>query len=122
MCPPAPSAAEPAPDWVALIEPARVGVVVPAWNETGKIGEVVRKVPRRWAATVIVVDDHSQDETAAEARAAGAEVGIRHESNRGVGAGIRTGLFAAKGRGGGFPPRPPRAGPRLPRGQPPPAA
>ena len=70
MCPPAPSAAEPAPDHVALIQPARVGVVVPAWNETGKIGDVVRKVPRRWAATVIVVDDHSGDDTAAEARAA----------------------------------------------------
>jgi len=99
MRPPAPSAAEPAPDHVALIQPARVGVVVPAWNETGKIGEVVRKVPRRWAATVIVVDDHSGDDTAAEARAAGAEVVIRHERNQGVGAGIRTGLFEARRRG-----------------------
>ena len=99
MCPPAPSAAEPAPDHVALIQPARVGVVVPAWNETGKIGEVVRKVPRRWAATVIVVDDHSGDDTAGEARAAGAEVVIRHDRNQGVGAGIRTGLFEARRRG-----------------------
>lgn len=83
----------------AAIDPARVAVVVPAWNETGKIGEVVRKVPRRWVSCVIVVDDCSSDDTAGEARAAGAEVVIRHERNRGVGAGIRTGLLEAKRRG-----------------------
>jgi dolichol-phosphate mannosyltransferase len=84
---------------LALIDPMRVAAVVPAWNEVGKIGQVVRKVPRRWAATVIVVDDHSSDDTSGEARAAGAEVVIRHEVNRGVGAGIRTGLLEAKRRG-----------------------
>src|SRR5499427_4545435 len=90
---------DPPPARLALIDPARVAAVVPAWNETGKIGDVVRKVPRRWAATVIVVDDHSSDDTAGEARAAGAEVVIRHEVNKGVGAGIRTGLLEAKRRG-----------------------
>ena len=90
---------EPAPERVALIDPTRVAAVVPAWNEHGKIGDVVRKVPRRFAATVIVVDDCSADDTADEARAAGAEVVIRHDVNRGVGAGIRTGLFEAKRRG-----------------------
>jgi dolichol-phosphate mannosyltransferase len=87
------------PERTDLIDPRRVAVVVPAWNETGKIGEVVRKVPRRWAATVIVVDDCSGDDTAGEARAAGAEVVIRHERNQGVGAGIRTGLLEARRRG-----------------------
>ncbi len=94
-----PDALTPTPERLALIDPARVAVVVPAWNEHGKIGDVVRKVPRRWAATVIVVDDHSDDDTADEARAAGAEVVIRHATNQGVGAGIRTGLFEAKRRG-----------------------
>ena len=94
-----PLSIEPPPDRLALIDPARVAAVVPAWNETGKIGDVVRKVPRRWAATVIVVDDCSSDDTAGEARAAGAEVVIRHEVNKGVGAGIRTGLLEAKRRG-----------------------
>ncbi len=89
-------AVDPPAERLALIEPARVAVVVPAWNETGKIGEVVRKVPRRWAACVIVVDDCSGDRTADEAREAGADVVIRHERNLGVGAGIRTGLFEAK--------------------------
>jgi dolichol-phosphate mannosyltransferase len=89
-------AIDPSEDRLARIDPTRVAVVVPAWNEVGKIGEVVRKVPRRWASCVIVVDDCSADGTAEEARAAGADVVIRHERNRGVGAGIRTGLLEAK--------------------------
>lgn len=84
------------PERSALIDPSRVAVVIPAWNEHGKIGDVVRKVPRRWASCVVVVDDHSGDDTSQEARAAGADVVIRHAVNQGVGAGIRTGLFEAK--------------------------
>jgi len=79
-----------------VIDPRRVAVVVPAYNERGKIGEVVRKVPRRFAACVIVVDDCSGDGTDAEARAAGAEQVLRHPANRGVGAAIRTGLHHAR--------------------------
>ena len=81
------------------IDPARVAAVVPAYNEAGKIGAVVRKVPRRYASTVIVVDDCSTDGTSDEAREAGAERVIRHERNRGVGAAIRTGLAAARREG-----------------------
>jgi dolichol-phosphate mannosyltransferase len=81
------------------IDPSRVAAIVPAFNEAGKIGQVVRKIPRRCVTCVIVVDDGSSDGTAEEARAAGAEKVMRHESNRGVGAGIRTGLLAAKGSG-----------------------
>lgn len=93
---PARPAFDPSAERLALIDPTRVAVVVPAWNEQGKIGDVVRKVPRRWASCVIVVDDCSADRTAEEARAAGAEVVIRHPENRGVGAGIRSGLFEAR--------------------------
>lgn len=96
MCPRPQQSIDPPADRVALIDPARVAVIVPAWNETGKIGDVIRKIPRKYAATIIVVDDCSGDDTAGEARAAGAEVVIRHEHNLGVGAGIRTGLFEAK--------------------------
>jgi len=79
-----------------MIDPARVAAVVPAWNEAGKIGSVVRKVPRGVVSCVIVVDDASRDATAAEAREAGAGLVITHPVNRGVGAGIRTGLLEAK--------------------------
>ena len=82
-----------------MIDPGRVAVVVPAYNERGKIGEVVRKVPRRFAACVIVVDDCSADGTDEEARAAGAEQVLRHPANRGVGAAIRTGLHHARSLG-----------------------
>jgi len=81
------------------LDPARVAAVVPAYNEAGKIGDVVRKISRRHAACVIVVDDASSDGTAAEARAAGAERVVSHERNRGVGAAIRTGLLTAKSLG-----------------------
>ena len=87
---------DPPTERCALIDPRSVAVVIPAWNEAGKIGDVVRKVPGRWAATRIVVDDCSSDGTSEEAREAGAEVVLRHERNRGVGAGIRSGLFEAK--------------------------
>jgi dolichol-phosphate mannosyltransferase len=83
----------------SLPDPARVGVVVPAFDEQGKIGDVVRKVSRALAAWVIVVDDCSRDRTADEAREAGAERVVRHPVNRGVGAAIRTGLVTAREMG-----------------------
>ena len=84
------------------ILPARVAAVIPAYNEAGKIGVVVRKIPRRYAGRIVVVDDASSDATSEEARAAGADQVIRHPANRGVGAAIRTGLFAARDAGAEF--------------------
>jgi len=81
------------------VVPGRVAVVIPAFNESGKIGAVVRKVPRRSAGCVIVVDDASADATSDEARAAGADRVLRHPVNRGVGAAIRSGLFEARAAG-----------------------
>ena len=46
-------------------------VVIPARNEAGNIGDVVRSLP---PDSVIVIDDFSHDKTAEEARAAGAGV------------------------------------------------
>jgi len=71
---------------------AKLLVVLPAYNESGKIGRVVEKVKKEKSVNeIIVVDDCSSDATSEEARAAGATV-IRHEVNRGVGAGIRSGI------------------------------
>jgi dolichol-phosphate mannosyltransferase len=67
-------------------------IVLPAYNEAGKIGRVVDKVTKENIVDeIVVVDDCSSDGTSDEARAAGATV-IRHEVNRGVGAGIRSGI------------------------------
>lgn len=84
------------------IDPRRVAVVIPAYNEAGKIGQVVRKVPREHVSCVIVVDDASTDGTADEAGKAGADQVLRHPINRGVGAGIRSGLQAAHVQGFDF--------------------
>ena len=65
--------------------------VIPALNERGKIGPLVERFHDGIVDEVMVVDDGSTDDTSEEARAAGAEV-IRHETNRGVGAAIRTGI------------------------------
>ncbi len=70
----------------------RVLVILPAFNEAGKIGRVVEKVKREKVVDeIVVVDDCSTDGTSDEAAASGAKV-IRHEVNRGVGAGIRSGI------------------------------
>jgi dolichol-phosphate mannosyltransferase len=68
-----------------------VAIILPAWNEAGKIGRAVARMPRDLVDVVLVVDDGSTDGTGLEAERAGAEV-LRHERNRGVGAAIRTGI------------------------------
>jgi glycosyltransferase involved in cell wall biosynthesis len=78
-----------------------VVVAIPAYNEAAVIGAVVRSIPGRIGAMevrTLVVDDGSTDDTAAVARASGAEV-VRHIVNLGVGAATRTGLRAAKAMG-----------------------
>lgn len=70
-------------------------VIAPAYNESGKITRVVSKV-RAAGFDICVVDDCSKDTTSDEARAAGATLVVRHERNRGVGAGIRTGIETAR--------------------------
>jgi dolichol-phosphate mannosyltransferase len=70
----------------------KILAILPAYNEAGKIGRVVEKAIKTGAVnTVVVVDDCSTDGTSQEAEEAGAMV-LRHEFNRGVGAGIRTGI------------------------------
>lgn len=70
---------------------SRLLVVVPAFNEAGRVGVVVADVheyvPR---ADVLVIDDGSHDDTAAEARAAGAMVATL-PVNSGYGAALQTG-------------------------------
>ncbi len=65
-------------------------VLIPAYREQGRIGQVVEKA-RRYTPHVIVVDDGSDDRTAEEAEKAGAII-LRHPVNRGKGAALRTGF------------------------------
>jgi len=81
----------------------RIAVVVPAFQAATNVGAVVaRTLATVPAARVIVVDDGSTDGTGSAASAAGATV-VRHETNLGKGAALRTGVAeaAACGAGGG---------------------
>jgi len=75
-------------------------VLIPAYHESGRIGDVVRQV-LPCCARVVVVDDGSGDGTAEEARAAGATV-LVHEQNQGKGAALRTGFDYAREQGAAF--------------------
>ncbi len=75
-----------------------VSVVLPAHNEAGRVGAVVKAIRRNYPeAEILVVDDASTDATADEARSAGAIV-LRHPYNKGNGAAVKTGLRQARGR------------------------
>lgn len=80
-------------------EPRSALVVIPAWNESSSIAEVVADVRSR-GHNVLVVDDGSRDSTSARARAAGGVV-LRLPVNLGVGAALRCGLRYAVAHGYG---------------------
>lgn len=69
-----------------------VTVLVPAFNEAGRIGDTVEELTGTYA--VLVVDDGSTDGTADEAAAAGARV-LEQPSNRGYIAALKRGFHAA---------------------------
>lgn len=75
----------------------RVSVILPAYNEAEAIPIVVRDIRAHVPdAEIVVVDDASTDQTADIAREAGCVV-VRHDVNRGKGAGLRTGFKASHG-------------------------
>jgi glycosyltransferase involved in cell wall biosynthesis len=80
-----------------MADPATTSVVIPAFEESASIAEVVQGL--RGAASwkeIIVVDDGSADDTAEHARRAGACV-IRHPYNKGNGASVKSGIRHASG-------------------------
>ncbi len=90
-----------------------VGVVVPAYNESGFVGEVIETLPE-FVDRIYVIDDQSTDDTWAEITATAEAVNdtipatdggaafdqrvvpIQHEENRGVGGAIKTGYLRAR--------------------------
>jgi len=83
----------PNPPFSRKVGGMKVVAVVPALNEGSRVQDVVKAI-RSHADGVVVVDDGSSDQTADEARVAGAVV-LRHAINRGQGAALRTGTEAA---------------------------
>lgn len=75
---------------------AMVSAIIPAWNEDGRVANVVRALRGTpGVGEVIVVDDGSTDATGARAREAGAMV-IRNERNMGKAEAMARGVTAAK--------------------------
>jgi len=78
-----------------------VAVVVPAYNEEKLIGRVIETMPD-YVDRIVVVDDASQDGTAAVVQGYEEQLGQRlalleHETNRGVGGAIATGYKWCRG-------------------------
>jgi glycosyltransferase involved in cell wall biosynthesis len=73
---------------------SRIGVVIPAFNESRAIADAVATIPD-FVDITLVVDDASTDDTAARASTSGATEVLRHPTNRGVGAAIATGYKRA---------------------------
>lgn len=76
-----------------------ISIVIPAFNEAASIGSLVRRIKDCDSTRdfeVVVVDDGSNDDTAAVAEAAGATV-VRHPYNLGNGASVKSGAAAAAG-------------------------
>jgi glycosyltransferase involved in cell wall biosynthesis len=63
--------------------------LIPAWNEGGRIGEVIHSLPK--GMPVLVVDDGSTDSTRDVVDASGADV-ISHAINRGKGVALMSGF------------------------------
>ena len=82
--------------------PARLSILIPAFNEGRYIGALLQKVhdvdlsPFALVKEIIVIDDGSTDETGAIARAMGASVHVLAR-NSGKGSAVRAGLARATG-------------------------
>jgi len=83
-----------------------VCVVIPAYNEGSVIQDVVKDITKELKASslsyeVLVVNDGSKDDTAAQAKLGGAKV-INHILNSGAGSATATGLSYANQKGFDF--------------------
>jgi hypothetical protein len=77
-------------------------ILIPAYNEGSRIGEVVGRVREMYPEYgVLVVNDGSRDRTARAAQAAGAQV-VSHPFNMGYGVAIQTGYKYALAKGYDF--------------------
>jgi glycosyltransferase involved in cell wall biosynthesis len=75
----------------------KVSIIIPAYNEAGIIKNIVSNIKTLYPAyEIIVINDGSTDDTAAEAQRAGAKV-FSHPYNIGNGAAIKSGIRVATG-------------------------
>ena len=77
------------------MKPSNISIIVPAFNEEEVIGSVVKSIHSAFPdSEIIVVNDGSTDNTAAELSKSGVII-LNHDLNRGYGASLKTGARAA---------------------------
>jgi len=80
----------------------KILIIIPAYNEGTRIGEIVLRLQEKNPEyDVVVINDGSKDNTAPEARGAGAQV-VSHPFNLGYGVAIQTGYKFALAKGYDF--------------------
>jgi glycosyltransferase involved in cell wall biosynthesis len=82
---------------LSRFEPPAVWVVIPAYNESPRVGRVIDEV-LRINHSVVVVDDGSTDDTLVTVLSRDVWV-VRHAANLGQGAALQTGIDFALARG-----------------------
>jgi glycosyltransferase involved in cell wall biosynthesis len=73
-----------------MINGQKLVVVLPAYNAGQTLEQTYREIPRDIVDEVVLVDDHSQDDTVAVARRLGIEHVIEHDRNLGYGGNQKT--------------------------------
>ncbi len=71
-------------------------IVIPAYNESKVLREVLENIKSEGYNNIVVVDDGSKDNTIEIARSVPGVIGLRHAINRGAGAATITAIEAAK--------------------------
>ena len=82
-------------------DPILISIILPMFNEEQTIGKVLRKLPRDESIEIIVVDDHSKDNSLKEIEKINGNNEIKvikHDKNRGYGAAVVTGINNARGK------------------------
>ena len=77
-----------------MTDPRHICAVIPTYNNGGTVADVVRGVLRQ-GLPVLVVDDGSTDDTQEKLKGLDIQV-LKHETNRGKGRALKTGLEAAR--------------------------
>ncbi len=78
-----------------MIDNKKIIVVMPAYNAAKTVEQTFKEIPFNIVDEVILVDDHSKDETFEVAKKLGIHTVIRHDNNKGYGGNQKTCYDAA---------------------------
>jgi len=77
-----------------------ISIVIPVYNEEKTIRKIIEHLPRDGAIEIIIVDDHSSDNSLEEIKKAKSSIDLRvisHKKNKGYGRTLLTGVHECKG-------------------------